>query len=45
LKHFTQKSQKGVIGITLVSHWFKPYSNNKADKEAAQRSIDFMFGW
>ncbi|XP_027341441.1 beta-glucosidase 12-like [Abrus precatorius] len=38
-------SQKGVIGITLVSHWFVPFSDNKLDKEAAERAIDFMFGW
>ncbi|QCE09134.1 cyanogenic beta-glucosidase-like [Vigna unguiculata] len=40
-----QESQKGLIGITIVSHWFKPISNKKADKEAAQRAIDFMYGW
>ncbi|KAI9126453.1 hypothetical protein K1719_002049 [Acacia pycnantha] len=40
-----QASQKGVIGITLVSHWFVPYSDSKADHNAASRAIDFMFGW
>ncbi|OIW08963.1 hypothetical protein TanjilG_05939 [Lupinus angustifolius] len=40
-----QISQKGVIGITLVSQWFLPHSNNKSDKKAATRAIDFMFGW
>ncbi|TKY49532.1 Beta-glucosidase 12 [Spatholobus suberectus] len=40
-----QVSQKGVIGITLVSHWFVPFSNNKLDKDAAKRAVDFMFGW
>ncbi|KAK7261589.1 hypothetical protein RIF29_27903 [Crotalaria pallida] len=40
-----QASQKGVIGITLVSNWFLPYSNQKVDKKAARRAIDFMFGW
>ncbi|KAL5156784.1 Beta-glucosidase 12 [Glycine soja] len=40
-----QASQKGVIGITIVSNWFEAYSNNKLDKYAAQRAIDFMFGW
>ncbi|CAL0332467.1 unnamed protein product [Lupinus luteus] len=43
-KHY-QKSQKGVIGITLVSHWHLPLSNNKLDKKAATRAVDFMFGW
>ncbi|RZB62813.1 Beta-glucosidase 12, partial [Glycine soja] len=29
----------------IVSNWFEAYSNNKLDKYAAQRAIDFMFGW
>ncbi|KAL5699585.1 beta-glucosidase [Ranunculus cassubicifolius] len=40
-----QTTQKGIIGITLVSHWMVPASKSKADKDAAQRAIDFMFGW
>ncbi|XP_042449657.1 beta-glucosidase 12-like [Zingiber officinale] len=40
-----QVSQKGLIGITLVSHWFVPYSNTKEDEDAVSRSLDFMFGW
>lgn len=40
-----QASQKGSIGITLVSHWFVPLTNSKADQNAASRSLDFMFGW
>ncbi|KAK7308591.1 hypothetical protein VNO77_42210 [Canavalia gladiata] len=44
-KKMYQESQKGVIGITLVSHWFVPFSNSKLDKEAAERALDFMFGW
>ncbi|KAF1863184.1 hypothetical protein Lal_00012494 [Lupinus albus] len=40
-----QASQKGVIGITLLSHWFVPFSNNESDKKASERAIDFMFGW
>ncbi|KAJ4772079.1 Beta-glucosidase D7 [Rhynchospora pubera] len=41
-----QASQKGVIGITLVSHWFVPYStNSKSNDAAAERALDFMFGW
>ncbi|BAT91787.1 hypothetical protein VIGAN_07041300 [Vigna angularis var. angularis] len=44
-KNKYQKLQRGLIGITIVSHWFKPISNKKSDKEAAQRAIDFMYGW
>ncbi|KAI8545756.1 hypothetical protein RHMOL_Rhmol07G0062700 [Rhododendron molle] len=38
-------SQKGQIGITLVSHWFLPYSNSVHNVKAAQRALDFMYGW
>ncbi|KAL2514175.1 Beta-glucosidase 17 [Forsythia ovata] len=37
--------QKGQIGIVLVSHWFVPYSKSQADVQAAQRALDFMYGW
>ncbi|XP_057452836.1 beta-glucosidase 12-like [Lotus japonicus] len=40
-----QASQKGIIGITLVTHWFEPFSDNKYDHDAAGRAVDFMFGW
>ena len=40
-----QASQKGIIGITLISHWFLPFSNSKQDQDAAQRALEFMFGW
>lgn len=40
-----QASQKGIIGITLVSSWFVPYSNAKHNKDAALRALDFYLGW
>jgi beta-glucosidase len=40
-----QASQKGLIGITINSDWFVPVSNDKSDRDAAQRALDFMFGW
>ena len=40
-----QASQKGEIGITLVSHWMEPYSRSKLDILAKQRALDFMYGW
>ncbi|KAI3874980.1 hypothetical protein MKW98_019553 [Papaver atlanticum] len=40
-----QASQKGKIGITLVSHWMVPFSNAKSDRHAALRALDFMYGW
>ncbi|CAM0952010.1 unnamed protein product [Alopecurus aequalis] len=43
-KHY-QPVQKGQIGITNVCHWYLPATNSTADKDAAQRRIDFMYGW
>ncbi|CAD5172724.1 unnamed protein product [Musa acuminata subsp. malaccensis] len=40
-----QASQRGDIGITLISHWFVPYENSKSDADAVARALDFMFGW
>lgn len=40
-----QASQKGLIGVTLLSHWFVPISEAKHHKNAALRALDFMFGW
>lgn len=40
-----QAAQKGKIGITLVCHWYIPYSDTAADRAAAQRRVDFMYGW
>jgi hypothetical protein len=40
-----QAIQKGKIGITLVSHWFVPFSRSKSNDDAAKRAIDFMLGW
>lgn len=40
-----QAKQKGMIGITLNSHWFVPYSNATHHRNAAKRAVDFMFGW
>ncbi|KAL0346367.1 UNVERIFIED_CONTAM: Beta-glucosidase 12 [Sesamum calycinum] len=40
-----QPIQKGEIGISLVAHWMEPYSSNKLDVQAAERALDFMYGW
>ncbi|XP_050284226.1 beta-glucosidase 17-like [Quercus robur] len=40
-----QPYQKGIIGITIVSHWFMPKYNTSACSEAASRALDFTFGW
>ncbi|CAL9768055.1 unnamed protein product [Musa acuminata subsp. burmannicoides] len=40
-----QGSQKGRIGITLTTTWFIPLSDSKSDVDAAQRILDFNYGW
>ncbi|XP_003579958.1 beta-glucosidase 12-like [Brachypodium distachyon] len=40
-----QALQKGKIGVSLVSHWFVPFSCSNSDNDAARRAIDFMLGW
>ncbi|XP_012573126.1 cyanogenic beta-glucosidase-like isoform X1 [Cicer arietinum] len=40
-----QASQNGLIGITLNSDWYVPISKEMSDRDAAQRALDFMFGW
>ncbi|KAK8695398.1 hypothetical protein V6N13_000561 [Hibiscus sabdariffa] len=40
-----QATQKGMIGITLVTYWFVPVSKAKHHQNAASRAMDFMFGW
>lgn len=40
-----QSTQKGQIGINNNCDWREPLTNSKADKEAAQRSLEFFLGW
>ncbi|KAJ4848261.1 hypothetical protein Tsubulata_023606 [Turnera subulata] len=40
-----QATQKGKIGITIVTWWMEPWSSDIADVEAAQRALDFSYGW
>ncbi|KAI9116465.1 hypothetical protein K1719_012632 [Acacia pycnantha] len=40
-----QATQKGKIGITLVTHWFKPKSKTMADRVAANRALEFYLAW
>ncbi|GFY92114.1 beta glucosidase 43 [Actinidia rufa] len=38
-------SQKGEIGVTLVTAWFVPTTLTAVSERAARRALDFMFGW
>ncbi|TVU15612.1 hypothetical protein EJB05_39142, partial [Eragrostis curvula] len=40
-----QAVQKGKIGVSLVSHWFVPFSRSKSNDDAVRRALDFMLGW
>ncbi|GLJ29212.1 hypothetical protein SUGI_0576180 [Cryptomeria japonica] len=40
-----QKKQKGLIDITVVTHWFIPYTNSISDQKATRRILDFYLGW
>lgn len=40
-----QATQKGNIGISLVTQWFKPLTESREDVDAAQRAFDFLVGW
>ncbi|KAG5580631.1 hypothetical protein H5410_051258 [Solanum commersonii] len=40
-----QKSQKGKIGVTLVTHMFVPKINTPQGLKAPLRALDFMLGW
>ncbi|XP_061341153.1 vicianin hydrolase-like [Gastrolobium bilobum] len=44
-KKIYQAHQKGQIGITIVTHYFEPKSNKPADRKAAGRALEFLFGW
>ncbi|XP_050276763.1 beta-glucosidase 12-like isoform X2 [Quercus robur] len=39
------RKYRGSIGISLVSDWYEPFSNARHDRDAAQRALDFIFGW
>ncbi|XP_060670830.1 vicianin hydrolase [Ziziphus jujuba] len=40
-----QASQKGKIGITLVTHWFQAKYPTKANQKAASTVLEFFLGW
>ncbi|KAL0346469.1 UNVERIFIED_CONTAM: Beta-glucosidase 12 [Sesamum calycinum] len=40
-----QPIQKGKVGIVVVTDWMVPYSSEELDVKAAQRALDFVYGW
>ncbi|KAI7982189.1 Beta-glucosidase 12 [Camellia lanceoleosa] len=40
-----QASQKGKIGITLITQWMVPFSKARHNHNAALRAMDFTLGW
>ena len=47
VKNFRENyaAQQGVIGITNNSDWREPLTGSEADKAAAQRALEFFYGW
>lgn len=44
-KQTYQPTQKGEIGISLMTQWFEPHSNTRLDVDASERAFDFLVGW
>ncbi|XP_048231355.1 beta-glucosidase 24 isoform X2 [Ricinus communis] len=42
---YKKQHLNGKIGITLDVTWTEPYSDSPADRAAAQRNLDFIYGW
>ncbi|XP_050210537.1 beta-glucosidase 24-like [Mercurialis annua] len=42
---YRKMGQNGKIGITLDVSWPMPLTNSVADSEAAQRELDYAYGW
>ena len=40
-----QAQQKGQIGIVVVGEFMEPLTDTPDDKAAAERYMDFLFGW
>ncbi|KAK4349313.1 hypothetical protein RND71_032068 [Anisodus tanguticus] len=40
-----QKTQKGQIGVTLVTHWFVPKIKTPLGLKAPLKALDFFLGW
>lgn len=45
IKHLMQAIQGGEIGLVLQAQNFVPYSSKEEDVDAAQRLMDFTYGW
>lgn len=40
-----QPTQKGAISIVLNGHFYEPYSDSQADKDAATKRLEFFIAW
>ncbi|KAK4856307.1 hypothetical protein QYF36_016186 [Acer negundo] len=44
-KHKFQPIQCGLIGVTVSSLYYVPYSKSLQDRDASKRALDFEIGW
>ncbi|XP_059282884.1 beta-glucosidase 47-like [Lycium ferocissimum] len=44
-KNRYQERQGGMIGISLNTQWYEPFSNSPDDNSAAQRARSFVYNW
>ena len=45
VKEFRAGKFDGAIGITNNCDWREPLTNSQGDRDAAQRSLEFFYGW
>ncbi|CAG9833420.1 unnamed protein product [Diabrotica balteata] len=42
---YYRKKQQGMVGITIDTMWMEPDTDSELDKVAAERKLQFIFGW
>lgn len=45
VKEFRDGGFNGIIGISNNCDWREPFTDSEEDKSAAQRSLEFFYGW
>lgn len=45
VEKYRERGQQGMIGITNNCDWREPKTDAEKDREAAQRALEFFYGW